>query len=398
MNPNRREFMASLGALAVTSALKGIAVSAQEAKKYRACVIGDWENGQYGHQLHLAWKNLPNVEVVGLADPHERARAKFGKEAGATKTYADYKEMLITEKPDLVSVGPRFTIHHKEYLLAAAEVDAHGYMEKPLAADLAEADEMVAAIEAKNLKWAVAHQKRITPHIIHVKKKIFEEGLIGDILEIRARGKEDKRAGGEDMLVLGTHSMDLLLYFLGKPEWVAADITTDGHPTKKEDVHEATKPLGPVAGDRIQAVYGYPKGLKAYFSSMKSKDGNGGRWGIDIYGSKGIVTIRIDNEPIIFVLQDSSWAPGGKDAKWELLPDAPPPLPTDNKELTNTMNGFATADLLEAIEQNREPGVSMQKARDALEMIMGVYDSYITGQAMKFPLKERVHPLKRWTA
>jgi len=91
MNPNRREFMASLGALAVTSALKGIAVSAQEAKKYRACVIGDWENGQYGHQLHLAWKNLPNVEVVGLADPHERARAKFGKEAdgqsaSATKT------------------------------------------------------------------------------------------------------------------------------------------------------------------------------------------------------------------------------------------------------------------------------------------------------------------------
>ncbi len=398
MYQNRREFLASLGAFVAASTMGKSVESAQESKKYRACVIGDWENGQYGHQLHLAWKNLPNVEVAGLADPHEKARAKFGKEAGAAKTYADYKEMLATEKPDLVSIGPRFTIRHKEYLLASAEVNAHGYMEKPLAVDLAEADEMVAAIEAKNLKWAVAHQKRMTPQIAHVKKKVFEEGLIGDILEIRARGKEDKRAGGEDLLVLGTHSMDLLLYFLGKPEWVAADITVDGRPAKKEDVHEPTEPLGPVMGDRIQAIYGYGGGLKAYFSSMKSADGDGGRWGLDIYGSKGIVTIRIPNEPIIFMLRDSSWAPGDKDAKWETLPDAPPALPTDNKELINTMNGFATADLLASIEENREPGVSMQKARDALEMIMGVYDSYIAGGVVKFPLKERIHPLKRWTA
>ncbi len=174
-----------------------------------------------------------------------------------------------------------------------------------------------------------------------------------------------------------------------------ADITVDGRPARKEDVHDASEPLGLVLGDRIQAVYGYDKGLKAFFSTMKTEDGDGGRWGLDIYGTKGIVTIRIANEPIVFWLKDSSWAPGGRDAKWEPLPDAPPALPTDNEELIDAMNSFATSDLLSAIEENREPGVSLQKGRDALDMILGVYDSYFKGTVNKFPSAERTHPLKR---
>lgn len=394
MRQMRREFLATLSGAAMAATINSGSSFGQD-KKYRACIIGDWKEGQYGHAMHRAFSRLPQVEVVGLADPHEKARAKFGKESGAARTYADYREMLSAEKPDLVSIGPRFSIRHKEYLLAAAEIGAHGYMEKPVAVDLAEADEMVQAVESKNLKWAVAHQKRMTPLIAHTRKMVFEEGLIGEILELRARGKEDRRAGGEDLLVLGTHIMDLLLYFLGRPQWVMADITVDGRPARKEDVHDASEPLGLVLGDRIQAVYGYDKGLKAFFSTMKTEDGDGGRWGLDIYGTKGIATIRIANEPIVFWLKDSSWAPGGRDAKWEPLPDAPPALPTDNEELIDAMNSFATSDLLSAIEENREPGVSLQKGRDALDMILGVYDSYFKGTVNKFPSAERTHPLKR---
>ncbi len=325
----RREFLATLSGAAMAATINSGSSFGQD-KKYRACIIGDWKEGQYGHAMHRAFSRLPQVEVVGLADPHEKARAKFGKESGAARTYADYREMLSAEKPDLVSIGPRFSIRHKEYLLAAAEIGAHGYMEKPVAVDLAEADEMVQAVESKNLKWAVAHQKRMTPLIAHTRKMVFEEGLIGEILELRARGKEDRRAGG----------------------------------ARKEDVHDASEPLGLVLGDRIQAVYGYDKGLKAFFSTMKTEDGDGGRWGLDIYGTKGIVTIRIANEPIVFWLKDSSWAPGGRDAKWEPLPDAPPALPTDNEELIDAMNSFAT-------------------------------DSYFKGTVNKFPSAERTHPLKR---
>ena len=46
-------------------------------------------------------------------------------------------------------------------------------------------------------------------------------------------------------------------------------------------------------GDRIHAMYGFQGGSVGYFGSMKNSDGNGGRFGIDIYGSRGIVSIRV---------------------------------------------------------------------------------------------------------
>ena len=71
------------------------------------------------------------------------ARAKHAKEAGVERTYADYREMLEKERPDLVAVGPRHTVKHRDYLLACAEVGAHGFIEKPFCDDLAKGDEMV---------------------------------------------------------------------------------------------------------------------------------------------------------------------------------------------------------------------------------------------------------------
>jgi predicted dehydrogenase len=396
MPPTRRDFLAGATAMSLSSSLlRSTDVSAQ-GKKYRACVITDYKQGMFGHDIHKAFSKRADVEVVALAEPHEKAREKWSKEAAASTTYADYHEMLEKEKPDLVAVGPRFTVHHKEYLLACAAAGTHGYMEKPVSVDLAEADEMVAAIEAKNLKWALAHQKRMTPLIQHTRKLVFEEGLIGDVLEMRGRGKEDKRAGGEDLLVLGTHLMDLMLFFAGRPKWVSADITVDGKPAVKGDVHDASEPLGPVVGDRVQVTYAFENGLKGYFSSMKVSDGSGGRWGLDLYGSKGIVTIRMDNEPIVWLYRDPSWALGGADIKPEKLPDAPadPPLGDD---LVPTMNGYVVDDLIESIEKDREPAVSLQKGRDALEMILAAYASHIEGGCpVMLPLKEREHPLKRW--
>src|SRR5690606_23255900 len=101
-----------------------------------------------------------------------------------------------------------------EYLMACVESGAHGYIEKPISTTLAEADAMVDAVQSKNLKWAIAHQKRMVPTVRYMKKAVFEDGLIGHVLELRGRGKEDHRAGGEDLIVLGTHVFDLMLYLM----------------------------------------------------------------------------------------------------------------------------------------------------------------------------------------
>src|SRR5690606_13046843 len=147
-------------------------------------IIGDSKQGGYGHDMHLAFDLHDRVQVVGLADPDEEGRAKHAAEAGAANTYADYREMLEKEKPDLVAIGPRWTIHHKDYIEACAAAGAHGFLEKPLCVDLAEGDAMLAAVTARNLKWAVAYNFRVTPTLAHVKKAILEDKLIGTVVEV----------------------------------------------------------------------------------------------------------------------------------------------------------------------------------------------------------------------
>ena len=59
-------------------------------------------------------------------------------------------------------------------------------------------------------------------------KKLVDEGLIGRLLEVRTRGKEDHRSGGEDLMVLGTHCLYLMRLFAGDPLWCSARVTQDG--------------------------------------------------------------------------------------------------------------------------------------------------------------------------
>lgn len=392
MDLNRRSFMAS--AAAVAAAVASSSAQAQPAaKKYRACIIGDTKQGGYGHSMHLAFALRPDVEVVALADPDEAGRTKYAAEAGAARTYADYREMLDKEKPNLVAVGPRCTVRHKEYLLACAAIAAHGYMEKPLSVDLAEADAMVAAIEAQKLKWSIAYNVRATPVLAHVKKAVMEDRILGSVLEVRSRGKEDDRAGAEDMIVLGTHVFDLMVYLLGKPTSCSAEITWNGKPATPADVREATEPLGPIVGNRIHAMYGFEGGIAGHFSSMKTRDGAGGRWGLDIYGTRGILTIRMEVVPQVFWLDDPTWAPGGRNAAWQPLPGMPAFAVQDQ---ARERHKIIVDDLIAAIEGNREPQVSLKDGRNALEMVQAVFESYTTGRRAPIPAKDRTHPLNRW--
>jgi len=84
---------------------------------------------------------------------------------------------------------------HRDMALACSEHDCHVFLEKPMCQDLVQSDEMVAAFEKKKAKLAIAHQTRYSPALATAKKAI-DEGLVGDVLELRSRGKEDRRGGG----------------------------------------------------------------------------------------------------------------------------------------------------------------------------------------------------------
>jgi len=355
--------------------------------------------GRYGHWIHHAFATRDDVAAVALADPVESGRAKHARIVGVERSYADYREMLEKERPDLVAVGPRCTVNHREYLLACAEVGAHGFIEKPFCDDLASGDEMVAAADAKNLKWAIAFIFRGMPEVQHAWKLVHEKGLIGTVLEARGRGKEDHRAGGEDLIVLGAHVLDLMCFFMrGTPTWCSADVTVGGRTATPANVRKAHEPLGPIVGDRIHAMYGFQGGTVGYFDSMKNPDGNGGRFGIDIYGSRGVVSIRVLPDDLGVNVQwfdGPLWAPGRKSAGWKPLPDAPV---VQVKDKHRERNKIITDDLIAAIEEDRRPAISIQDGLRSWEMTQAVFESCVQGGGrVALPLAKRSHPLKRWT-
>ena len=386
---SRRHFLAS-------AALTGAALSARaEEKKYKAAVIGDTKQGGYGHDLHMIFEHRPDVDIVALADPDETGRAERAAQCGANTTYADYREMLEKESPDIVVVGPRWTVNHKEYVLACAEAGCHGFLEKPLCVDLAEADAMIEATESRGLKWGLAYNFRMTPNVAHV-KKLLDDGLLGTIMEVRGHGKEDQRAGGEDLIVLGTHSFDLMCYLLGgAPQWCMADITHNGKPATPADVREATEPLGPIVGNRLNAVYGFDQGVTGHFSSMRTKEGPGARWAVNVYGSKGVITINLGREvPVIHYLDDSVWHAGARGTEW-VVPEGMPDYSYEGSVGRYIPN---VTDLMDAIENDRPVSAGLRHGRQSQEMIHGVWASHIAGCKVALPLEERGHPLRAWTA
>ncbi len=359
-------------------------------KTYRAVAIGHTEHGGYGHGIHLPYSGLDNVEFTAVADPDAAGRAQAQADTGAPRAYADYAEMLRSEEPDIVSVCPRWTEKRSQMLLAALDAGAHIYCEKPLVSSLQEGDRIVARAREHGRKIAVAHQAVYLPRVQYV-KEILQEGRIGEVQAIYAHGKQDRRGGGEDMLVLGTHLFNMMRFFAGDVSWISAHVTMEGRELAPGDVHEATEPVGLVAGDCVNAYFAFESGIAGFFDSRKDQAGAGTPYGMDIVGSEGRISMRGGAGDALMIYPHSLYAPAKTTQRWEPLNEAPESQLHDGNQL-------AIVDLIEAAENDRKPLSADTDALAALEMILGTYASQISGTRVDVPIADRAHPLASWTS
>lgn len=382
----RRGFLGTLGLATAGLALSpSLAWCAPAPAKLRAAVIGHTGRGDYGHGLDAIFANRPGIELVALADPDAAGRAKTAAKIGAPRQYADYRELLAKEKPQLVSLAMRQADQHFEIARAALRAGAHLYCEKPFVTTPAEADELLAEARKRGLKIAVAHTMRLMP-IVQRLRQAVGEGVIGELKELRAYGKQDARAGGEDMMVLGSHLFDLMRLFAGDPLWCAARVLVKGRDLTAGDGRLVKDNVGPVAGDEVFAHFAFLNGINATFTSSAKLRETTGCWGIELHGSKGLARVNCDLSPNVFLRQATAWQPTGKTDEWKpldraLVQSPPPPQlgPVD--------------DWLEAIAKDREPACSGRNGAWAVEMVMAVYWAALNGSRAEFPLNNRNHPL-----
>lgn len=394
---HRRKFLSATTAAAISAP---VILHAQSSPKHKAAIIGHTGRGNFGHGLDTVWLQIPDAAIVGVADANSAGLTKALKKLKCSdgSGFADYREMLAKTKPDFVSVCPRQPDQHKDMAIAAIEAGARGiYIEKPFCRTPAEADEIIAAADKTGAKIAVAHRNRWHPALAVI-DQLIADGKLGRILEIRGRGKGDRRGGGEDLWVLGTHVLNLIEYFGGLAQSCSAVMLQGGKPASAADVAEGNEALGLLAGDEIHARYVLSKGLIASFDSIANDETKGHGFGLQIVGSAGIINIRCDRNPLAHFCPGNPFEPSDKARPW--IPITAAGL--DQTESAEQQQQVAEVhnhiipvlDLIDSCAGNRQPLCDARAARRTVEMVTAVFESHRQGgKAVSFPLEERNNAL-----
>jgi predicted dehydrogenase len=397
MKIDRRTFLAGASATLATSTLSASANElAVGVETLTVAAIGHTGRGNFGHGLDTVWLHVPGVKVVAAADPDERGLEAELKKLNIERGFRAYRKMLAEVKPDIVAICPRHTDQHRDMVVAAAKAGVQGiYIEKPFCRTPAEADEMKAACDKYNVKLAVAHRNRYHPTLQAI-DKLIADGQIGRLLEIRGRGKGDRRGGGEDLWVLGTHVLNLMHYFGGEPTSCSATMLQDGRRVNRHDVRDGAEGLGPLGGNEVHARYEMSRGVVGYFDSIANDGTKNSGFGLQLIGSQGIVNIQCDKQPLAYLCPGNPFQPTSKPRPWVAISSAGAGKPEPRDDLSEMIShhGTPARDLISAIQEERQPLCNLAEGAMTVEMICAVFESHRVGsQAVTFPLKQRENSL-----
>jgi predicted dehydrogenase len=200
---------------------------------------------------HLAGIEAVNGEIVGVADLNAEIVQQRADELDCP-FFLDAETMLAQTRPDVSVI---ITPHpcHAEQTIASLEAGAHVLVEKPIAAQVQEADAMVAAAQRTGRLLAVNFQQRLRPEVIAA-RALIASGQLGQIQNADIKMTWTRTAiyyrsstwrgtwngeGGGVLLNQAPHELDLLCYLLGMPMRVMAWTRNLIHPIETEDTIQA---------------------------------------------------------------------------------------------------------------------------------------------------------------
>ncbi len=207
----------------------------KQMKKIRVGIVGLGNIADEKHIPNLL--KLDNAVITCVFDLNlERAKAvveKFGLHD--SKIFTSYEDILNYEEVDALHIlTPNAT--HKDMTIKALDGGKHVLVEKPMAMNAKEAEEMIEASKRNGKKLSVSMQNRFRPDSLYAKKMI-EDGAVGDIyygkaLALRRRAipvwgdfLNVEKQGGGAIIDMGVHALDLALWLMQnyKPTKVMAN-------------------------------------------------------------------------------------------------------------------------------------------------------------------------------
>jgi UDP-N-acetylglucosamine 3-dehydrogenase len=185
-------------------------------KKVNYAVLG---LGRFGEVHCEALAGLEDAELVALCTRRPERLRELANRFSVQRCYTDYRALLADPAVEAVSVVTMWD-QHAAPTLAALQAGKHVFVEKPMAATLADCDAIVVAARSAAGFLMVGHICRFNPRYIAAREAIAE-GRIGQIVSMYARRNIPARVS-EDILDKigpivgdGVHDTDLMLWFSG---------------------------------------------------------------------------------------------------------------------------------------------------------------------------------------
>ena len=338
-------------------------IKAMGKGKLGICVVGLG----IGYAHAESYSKMEDVDLyVCDADRAKVERAKAELEVKGT--FGTLDEVLESPKIDAVDISLPHDMH-KDVAVKAAEVGKHIMVEKPIARNLAEADEMIEAAERAGVKLMVAEWQRFAPSIVKA-REFIGEGLLGEVflvcvyqlgfVRITGWRLSKERTGGGNLIDSGIHAVNALRSLGGADVELVFSQTTrlvlkemEGEDTSVTVVRFRNG----VVGNLITSWGISTPGPHAYFT---------------VYGTDGSLWEQLGDD-------------GGLYIRSSRLPEAyEEPVKVDLPKVS----GFEAEcrHFVECILEDKEPITGPREARADLELVVAAYRSAETGMPVRLPL------------
>jgi predicted dehydrogenase len=300
-----------------------------------------------------ALHDLALSEFVAVSRAQSDLAESFAKQFGAKRWYSDWHDMLRDGEIDAVYIATQVHLHAAQ-TVAAAEAGKHVLCEKPMALNVAECEQMIAACRANNVKLGIAYYRHFYP-VIHRIKRLIESGEIGDPVLVQINAFEwfnpmpehprswllnRQLAGGGPMFDFGCHRIEVLLDVFGGIRNVKATVANVLFDREVEDT--------------AAAVFQFDRGtcgmLTVSHAAHEPQDS------LSVFGSRGSVHVAVLNEGNVRV----------KNEKGERT-ESHPPAPNFHQPLIE--------DFIRAILENREPAVGGVTGRQVASVEEQIYST-----------------------
>ena len=279
----------------------------------------------------------PRVKLVAGASRDEGRRQRFAARFDVRGTYADWREMLARERPDIVSVATN-SPYHAEITLGCVEAGARAvFCEKPIATRLSDADRAIAACASRGVLLAVNHNRRWSPLWRMAREKI-RQGTLGEVYQVSVHWPSGRLGN------VGTHLFDAARLLIGgEPQAVSGTLDPLLLPDCRGSRYRDPGGWGVVAfGGGVKLFVNAPQAAKLPLAAR-------------VLGSLGELSIRRD-EAVVELH-------GGGSRTLAAPKDSPSSV------------ALAVDDIVNCLTRGGRPASTGEDARAALEIVVGFHVS-----------------------